>query len=80
MTTATIRSAYDLSSTCQSTLTPEEHATRKSQASPMGPALQLSLVQRVGELRVPVKLVWTDLPEDVELQAGLSADVTVVTK
>ena len=30
--------------------------------------------------RVPVKLVWTDLPADVRVQAGLSADVTVVTK
>jgi membrane fusion protein (multidrug efflux system) len=30
--------------------------------------------------RVPVKLVWTDLPEDVRLEAGLSADVTVYTK
>jgi membrane fusion protein (multidrug efflux system) len=27
--------------------------------------------------RVPVKLVWTDLPSDVRLEAGLSADVTV---
>jgi membrane fusion protein (multidrug efflux system) len=30
--------------------------------------------------RVPVKLVWTDLPDDVRVQAGLSADVTVMTK
>jgi membrane fusion protein, multidrug efflux system len=30
--------------------------------------------------RVPVKLVWIDLPEDVRAEAGLSADVTVVTK
>jgi membrane fusion protein (multidrug efflux system) len=30
--------------------------------------------------RVPVKLVWTDLPEDVRVEAGLSADVTVLTK
>ena len=30
--------------------------------------------------RVPVKLVWTDLPDDVRVEAGLSADVTVVTK
>ena len=30
--------------------------------------------------RVPVKLIWTDLPEDVRVQAGLSADVTVLTK
>jgi len=30
--------------------------------------------------RVPVKLVWTDLPKDVHLQAGLSVDVTVLTK
>jgi membrane fusion protein, multidrug efflux system len=30
--------------------------------------------------RVPVKLVWADLPEDMDLQAGLSADVTVRTK
>ncbi len=30
--------------------------------------------------RVPVKLVWVDLPEDVRLEAGLSADVTVLTK
>ena len=27
--------------------------------------------------RVPVKLVWTDLPADMHLEAGLSADVTV---
>jgi membrane fusion protein (multidrug efflux system) len=27
--------------------------------------------------RVPVKIVWTDLPADVRPQAGLSADVTV---
>ena len=30
--------------------------------------------------RVPVKLTWVDAPSDVELQAGLSADVTVDTK
>jgi membrane fusion protein (multidrug efflux system) len=30
--------------------------------------------------RVPVKLAWRDLPEDVRVQAGLSADVTVLTK
>lgn len=30
--------------------------------------------------RVPVKLVWVDLPQDVSLQAGLSVDVTVSTK
>jgi len=30
--------------------------------------------------RVPVKLVWTESPGDVELQAGLSVDVTVHTK
>ncbi len=30
--------------------------------------------------RVPVKLVWTDLPDDVRVEAGLSADVTVLTK
>jgi membrane fusion protein (multidrug efflux system) len=30
--------------------------------------------------RVPVKIVWTDLPKDVHLQAGLSTDVTVITK
>ena len=30
--------------------------------------------------RVPVKLAWVDLPSDVELQAGLSADVTVELK
>ena len=30
--------------------------------------------------RVPVKLVWTDLPADVRLAAGLSADVTVILK
>jgi membrane fusion protein (multidrug efflux system) len=30
--------------------------------------------------RVPVKLVWTDLPEGVRVEAGLSVDVTVVTK
>ncbi|HSO35303.1 MAG TPA: HlyD family secretion protein [Labilithrix sp.] len=27
--------------------------------------------------RVPVKLAWTDLPTDIHLEAGLSADVTV---
>jgi membrane fusion protein (multidrug efflux system) len=30
--------------------------------------------------RVPVKLVWTDLPADLHLAAGLSADVTVIIK
>jgi membrane fusion protein (multidrug efflux system) len=30
--------------------------------------------------RVPVKLVWTDLPNDMHLEAGLSADVTVRLK
>jgi membrane fusion protein (multidrug efflux system) len=30
--------------------------------------------------RVPVKLAWTDLPADVRVEAGLSADVTVLTK
>jgi len=30
--------------------------------------------------RVPVKLVWTDLPTDLHLEAGLSADVTVHIK
>ena len=30
--------------------------------------------------RVPVKLVWTDLPNDFHLEAGLSADVTVHLK
>ena len=30
--------------------------------------------------RVPVKLVWTDLPADFHLEAGLSADVTVHVK
>jgi membrane fusion protein (multidrug efflux system) len=30
--------------------------------------------------RVPVKIVWTDLPKDIHLQAGLSTDVTVITK
>ena len=30
--------------------------------------------------RVPVKLLWTDLPADVRAEAGLSADVTVTTK
>jgi membrane fusion protein (multidrug efflux system) len=30
--------------------------------------------------RVPVKLAWTDLPPDVHLAAGLSADVTVLLK
>jgi membrane fusion protein (multidrug efflux system) len=28
--------------------------------------------------RVPVKLTWTDLPDDVRVEAGLSADVTVL--
>jgi membrane fusion protein (multidrug efflux system) len=30
--------------------------------------------------RVPVKLVWTDLPDEVRVEAGLSADVTVLTR
>jgi membrane fusion protein (multidrug efflux system) len=30
--------------------------------------------------RVPVKLAWTELPPDVQLAAGLSADVTVLRK
>lgn len=30
--------------------------------------------------RVPVKLVWTDLPPDIKVQAGLSADATVHLK
>jgi membrane fusion protein (multidrug efflux system) len=30
--------------------------------------------------RVPVKLVWTDLPNDLHLEAGLSADVSVRLK
>ena len=30
--------------------------------------------------RVPVKLVWTDLPNDFHLEAGLSADVTAHLK
>jgi membrane fusion protein (multidrug efflux system) len=30
--------------------------------------------------RVPVKLVWTDLPGEIHLEAGLSADVTVRLK
>jgi membrane fusion protein (multidrug efflux system) len=30
--------------------------------------------------RVPVKLTWVDAPSDVQLQAGLSVDVTVLTK
>ena len=30
--------------------------------------------------RVPVKLAWTDLPADLHLEAGLSADVTVRVK
>jgi membrane fusion protein (multidrug efflux system) len=30
--------------------------------------------------RVPVNLVWTDLPDDIRVEAGLSADVTVVVK
>ena len=30
--------------------------------------------------RVPVKLTWTDLPADLHLAAGLSADVTVLVK
>jgi membrane fusion protein (multidrug efflux system) len=27
--------------------------------------------------RVPVRIAWTDLPKDLVLRAGLSADVTV---
>ena len=30
--------------------------------------------------RVPVKIAWVDVPSDVKLTAGLSADVTVVTR
>lgn len=30
--------------------------------------------------RVPVKLTWVDAPGDVQLQAGLSVDVTVLTR
>lgn len=30
--------------------------------------------------RVPVKIVWTNVPTDVKLAAGLSADVTVFTR
>ncbi len=30
--------------------------------------------------RVPVKVTWTRVPEDVKLAAGLSADVTVLTR
>ena len=30
--------------------------------------------------RVPVKLVWTEAPNETDLQAGLSADVTVETR
>jgi membrane fusion protein (multidrug efflux system) len=30
--------------------------------------------------RVPVKIVWVDVPSDVKLAAGLSADVTVFTR
>ncbi|MGH7298267.1 MAG: HlyD family secretion protein [Polyangiaceae bacterium] len=30
--------------------------------------------------RVPVKIAWTNLPGDVKLAAGMSADVTVVTR
>jgi len=30
--------------------------------------------------RVPVRIAWTDLPQDVELRAGLSADVVVFVK
>src|SRR6185295_20350659 len=28
--------------------------------------------------RVPVKLAWSDLPDDVRVEAGLSVDVTVL--
>jgi membrane fusion protein (multidrug efflux system) len=30
--------------------------------------------------RVPVKIAWVDVPSDVKLSAGLSADVTVLTR
>jgi len=30
--------------------------------------------------RVPVKIAWVDVPADVKLTAGLSADVTVITR
>ncbi len=30
--------------------------------------------------RVPVKVAWTNVPSDVKLAAGLSADVTVITR
>jgi membrane fusion protein (multidrug efflux system) len=30
--------------------------------------------------RVPVKIAWVDVPQDVKLSAGLSADVTVFTR
>jgi membrane fusion protein (multidrug efflux system) len=30
--------------------------------------------------RVPVKIAWTNVPADVKLAAGLSADVTVSTR
>ena len=30
--------------------------------------------------RVPVKITWADVPADVKLSAGLSADVTVFTR
>jgi membrane fusion protein (multidrug efflux system) len=30
--------------------------------------------------RVPVKITWADVPDDVKLAAGMSADVTVVTR
>ncbi len=30
--------------------------------------------------RVPVKIAWVDVPADVKLSAGLSADVTVITR
>jgi membrane fusion protein (multidrug efflux system) len=30
--------------------------------------------------RVPVKITWADVPGDVKLAAGMSADVTVVTR
>jgi membrane fusion protein (multidrug efflux system) len=30
--------------------------------------------------RVPVKITWVDVPSDVKLSAGLSADVTVITR
>jgi hypothetical protein len=30
--------------------------------------------------RIPVRLVWTDLPDDVRVAAGLSVNVTILTK